>query len=129
MEHCTEFKAVIYSTVIANGTRTVEFEETLVTQHNPEEELRLENFRVEVLKGGEDGPSGTAVAKWTHRHQCLEKYMVRVQKPDKNKGEKVEFRPAFGDEVKSKDRKDKRFISLCNFLRPLFSFRFKCNFP
>ena len=78
VEYCTVFQAVFTSTVIANGTQTVEYNATVVTEHNPDADFNLE-FRVDVTPGE---TAGEATAVWRHTHQCLQKYMVRVDKPD-----------------------------------------------
>ena len=98
VEYCTVFQAVFTSTVIANGTQRVEYNATLVTEHNPDADFDLEEFRVEVTAG--DG-EGHATAVWRHTHQCLQKYMVRVDKPDGTKGENfVQLPQQHGQEVR-----------------------------
>ena len=96
MEYCTVFQAILYSTVISNGSQTVEYNETVVTEHNPGKDFQLEGFRVKVIPGAE---AGEATAIWQHTHQCLKKYMVRVDKPDDTKGENFVALPQHGQEV------------------------------
>ena len=87
--YCTIFEVTMHATVLSNASRTLEYNDTIVTQNDPEHEFKLSEFNLDIQPSNDEEDVGTAIISWKHEYQCVEKYVLRLKKPDSGKGEDV----------------------------------------
>ena len=97
LPHCQIFNVSLYSTVISNGSTTLEWTELVTTKPNPNLKFTLDSFDLVIdgvnddvsLKQASGKADGVIKAIWKHTHQCVDIYKMSLRHTNDDKDTNV----------------------------------------